>query len=309
LLSLPQTPVARFEDDQRDFERPGASVDQRYASSFADERARARPLSGAFATFQLHQAAGMVVVQLGVGVDEAAARLRIYAAVTDQQLTDVACSVVERRLQLSSPTTVDVAGNVVMWDLGSGSGISRQVRGHVSALVKGWGLADDHGDSVLYVVNELVDNAVDHGGGPLGVAVSRTRDGVEIAVVDGSSDPLTVQPYNPLARRGRGLQVVEALALSWGCVVHDLGKTVWAHVIDSAEASQSASVGGLSTTTPVPARLVPRQARSARLSVDPDGGLQGVARPSYRAYLGRAATPPAVGWAAEKRGEPCLTGH
>ena len=81
----------------------------------------------------------MVAVQLGVGVDEAVGRLRIYAAATDQWLTDVACSVVERRLQLSSPTTVDAAGNVVMWDLGSGFGVSRQARGHMSALVTAWG--------------------------------------------------------------------------------------------------------------------------------------------------------------------------
>ena len=59
---------------------------------------------------QLHQAEGMAAVQLGVGLDEAVARLRIYAAATDQWLTDVACSVVERRLQLSSPTTVRRSG-------------------------------------------------------------------------------------------------------------------------------------------------------------------------------------------------------
>ncbi len=172
----------------------------------------------------------MVAVQLGMGVDEAAARLRIYAAVTDQWLTDVACSVVERRLQLSSPTTVDVAGNVVMWDLGSGSGQSRQARGHMSALVTAWGLADDHVDSALYVMNELVDNAVDHGGGLLGGAVSREVNGAKISVLDGSPDPPIVRPHNPLAGRGRGLQVVEALALSWGYLVHDFGKTVWARI-------------------------------------------------------------------------------
>jgi hypothetical protein len=173
----------------------------------------------------------MVMVQLGVDIDEAAVRLRIYAAVTDQWLNDVACSIVERRLTLSSPTTVDVAGNVVLWDLGSALGVARTVRGHMSALLIGWGLADDHGDSALYVLNELVDNAVDHAGGPLGVALSRESDGVKIAVTDGFIDPPTMQLHNPLAKRGRGLQMVEAQALSWGYSVHDFGKTVWAHVI------------------------------------------------------------------------------
>jgi hypothetical protein len=172
----------------------------------------------------------MVAVQLGVGVNEAVARLCIYAALTDQWLIDVACSVVERRLQLSSPTTVDEAGNVVMWDLGSGSGVSRQARVHMSALVAGWGFDDDHRDSALYVLNELVDNAVDHGGGLLGVAVSREGHGVKVSVLDASTVPPIVRPHNPLAERGRGLQVVEALSLRWGYLVHDFGKAVWARL-------------------------------------------------------------------------------
>jgi hypothetical protein len=186
-----------------------------------------RPPS-AFLHPQLHQAEGMVAVQLGVSLGEAVARLRIYAALIDQQLTDVACSVVERRLQLSSPTIVDAAGNVVMWDLGSGLGVSRQARGHLSALLTAWGLAGDHGDSALNVMNELIENAVEHGGGLLGVAVSRDGHAVKVSVLDGSTEPPTVRPRNPLAARGRGLQIVDALALSWGYLVHDFGKTVWA---------------------------------------------------------------------------------
>jgi hypothetical protein len=62
------------------------------------------------------------------------------------------------------------------------------------------------------------------------VAVSREGNGVKVCVLDGSTDPPIVQPHNPLAGRGRGLQVVEALALRWGYLVHDLGKTVWARV-------------------------------------------------------------------------------
>lgn len=236
-------------------------MDQPYASSLADEWVQAQPLGGAFPSMQLNRATDMAAVQLGVGVDEALARLRIYAAATDRWLIDVACSVVERRVQLSSPTTVDVAGNVVLWDLGSDSDISRLVHGHVRALVTEWGLADDHGDCALYVVNELVNNAVDHAGGPLGVAVSRKRDGVEIAVVDGSSDPPAVQPHDPSARRYLGLQIVESLALSWGCFVHDLGKTVWAHVIHSAEAGRSAS--SRSRIRPYGSATDPRPRRAA----------------------------------------------
>jgi anti-sigma regulatory factor (Ser/Thr protein kinase) len=233
-LSLLQTLVARIEQDPRDLNNREHRVDKPYASPYTDERARAPDRPATFPGQQVHQATGMVMVQLGVDVNEAVVRLRIYAAVTDQWLTDVACSVVERRLTLSSPTTIDLAGNVVLWGLGSTPGVSRTVRGHMSALVAGWGLGDDHSDSALYVLNELVDNAVDHAGGPLGIAVRREPDGVKIAVTDGFMDPPTMQPHNPLARRGRGLQMVEAQALSWGYSVHDFGKTVWAHVTPHA---------------------------------------------------------------------------
>jgi len=179
---------------------------------------------------QLHQAEGMVAVQLGVGLDEAITRLGIYAAATDQWLIDVARSVVDRRLQLSSPTTVDAAGNVVMWDLAPGLGVPREVRRHMSALMTTWGLDDDQGDSAIYVISELVDNIIDHDGELLGVALSHEGNGVKVSVLDGSMDPPVVQPHNPLAGRGRGLQIMEALALSWGYRVHDFGKTVWARI-------------------------------------------------------------------------------
>jgi hypothetical protein len=48
---------------------------------------------------QVHQAAGMISVQLGVSPLEAVVRLRAYAYGHDKRLTDVARSVVERRLR------------------------------------------------------------------------------------------------------------------------------------------------------------------------------------------------------------------
>ena len=48
----------------------------------------------------LHQASGMVSVQLGIGVGEALVRLRAYAFTENRQLGDVAADVVARRLRL-----------------------------------------------------------------------------------------------------------------------------------------------------------------------------------------------------------------
>jgi hypothetical protein len=49
---------------------------------------------------QIHQAAGMVAVQLRIPVDEALARLRAHAYVTDRSVGDVATDIVLRRLRL-----------------------------------------------------------------------------------------------------------------------------------------------------------------------------------------------------------------
>jgi hypothetical protein len=56
---------------------------------------------GADFRFVVHNAAGMVAVQLGVGVSEALIRLRAYAFSHDRLLHDVALDVVGRTLRLS----------------------------------------------------------------------------------------------------------------------------------------------------------------------------------------------------------------
>jgi hypothetical protein len=50
---------------------------------------------------QVHQATGMMLVQLGVGAEAAFARLRAYAYAHDRRLGDVARDVVERRLRFA----------------------------------------------------------------------------------------------------------------------------------------------------------------------------------------------------------------
>jgi hypothetical protein len=50
---------------------------------------------------QVHQATGMILVQLGVNAEAAFARLRAYAYAHDRRLGDVARDVVERRLRFS----------------------------------------------------------------------------------------------------------------------------------------------------------------------------------------------------------------
>ncbi|TDE03131.1 ANTAR domain-containing protein [Jiangella asiatica] len=65
----------------------------------------------------VHQAAGMVSVQLGVGVDEALARLRAYAYVNGQRLVDVAAAVLARHLRLDSHDDNDVTAGIGITDI------------------------------------------------------------------------------------------------------------------------------------------------------------------------------------------------
>jgi len=58
--------------------------------------------AGASYRLEVHQATGMVSVQLGVSMEEAFLRLRAYAYAHERRLSDVADDVIARRLQLDS---------------------------------------------------------------------------------------------------------------------------------------------------------------------------------------------------------------
>jgi GAF domain/ANTAR domain len=68
------------------------------AGTLADELARSADLHGV-----VHQAAGMVAVQLGINVADALVRLRAHAFATGTPLQKVAEDVVDRRLRFDTP--------------------------------------------------------------------------------------------------------------------------------------------------------------------------------------------------------------
>jgi anti-sigma regulatory factor (Ser/Thr protein kinase) len=93
-------------------------------------------------------------------------------------------------------------------------------------------------DPACVVVSELVHNAVEHAGTPITLAVSRRRNGVSLAVSDGSRMvPRMAEPPPPRSRRdflvrGRGLRLVHLIAFRWGAMPTADGKVVWATVLD-----------------------------------------------------------------------------
>ncbi|WP_210414539.1 ANTAR domain-containing protein [Microlunatus elymi] len=59
----------------------------------------ADPLTS-YVSAEIHQASGMLMVQLGISIEAALARLRAYAFAEGRSLADVAHAVVERTLDL-----------------------------------------------------------------------------------------------------------------------------------------------------------------------------------------------------------------
>jgi anti-sigma regulatory factor (Ser/Thr protein kinase) len=108
--------------------------------------------------------------------------------------------------------------------------VGGQIRRHLRVLLTSWDLAVETVEDALLVVEELVANVVDHARTPFQLTVHLVGGVLRIAVRDRSERSPQVQPFDPHARRGRGLQLVATLSRNWGCDHHDVGKTVWAEL-------------------------------------------------------------------------------
>jgi hypothetical protein len=84
-------------------------------------------------------------------------------------------------------------------------------------------------EDILLVVSELVGNAMAHGGGVQGLAVTVDELALTVGVTDGeATPPVPLPPGDPARPGGHGLHVVELLSQTWGTTRHASGKTVWA---------------------------------------------------------------------------------
>jgi two-component sensor histidine kinase len=104
------------------------------------------------------------------------------------------------------------------------------LRMQLRCLVSVWELPEECTDRLLMIVNELVANAIDHARTTCDITVRRTRSLVRVLVADDSPLPPRMPPRDVTAARGRGLQMVRALANQWGWTARHRGKTVWAAV-------------------------------------------------------------------------------
>ena len=112
----------------------------------------------------------------------------------------------------------------------AGAGNASAARRWARTVIEGRWLAPS-ADVVCLVVSELVTNAVVHAEGLVQLSLTLDDDCVTVAVSDRGAGTVVKRHHDAAALGGRGLQIIETLAVTWGARTHpDQGKTVWATV-------------------------------------------------------------------------------
>jgi anti-sigma regulatory factor (Ser/Thr protein kinase) len=95
-------------------------------------------------------------------------------------------------------------------------------------VLRAWEAPHDLDDAAL-LVSELVSNVVDHAQTEalLTLELVLAGDWLRISVADGSAIRPVVRELRTERPRGRGLQLVEAIAARWGVEDHQGGKRIW----------------------------------------------------------------------------------
>lgn len=105
-------------------------------------------------------------------------------------------------------------------------------RGFAAQAAKSLGADPDAQETVVMLVSELVTNVVLHAGTSALVRVSDSGDFVRVKVTDGHpAAPLQRRRFGPMESTGRGMRLLEVLAVEHGTDPDDAvapqGKTVW----------------------------------------------------------------------------------
>ena len=121
----------------------------------------------------------------------------------------------------------------------------RQARVAVRRALASWGLAALASDAEL-MTSELVANAVEHGDGrAIGLTIRRfdgpgRRPGIACEVSDSSPVLPVARQAGPDDDRGRGLNIVAALATRSGIAASPEGKTAWFTLTGSTSPAHAA---------------------------------------------------------------------
>ncbi|WNB86931.1 response regulator [Cellulomonas sp. ATA003] len=110
----------------------------------------------------------------------------------------------------------------------------RESRRFLREILASWAMSEAE-DAAQLVVSELVTNAITHADSACRLRLSRTTGGLRVEVVDGGTGTPDPQPPSATGLHGRGMHIVDALAVAWGTELLDTGgKVVWAELPRSA---------------------------------------------------------------------------
>jgi serine phosphatase RsbU (regulator of sigma subunit) len=171
---------------------------------------------------QVESLVDLLAAQGDARLDDAADT--ILARMRPARGDDVALLMADYRGVAGSPRRGSAASMVVT-DLGSVA----EARHFTATSLRDWGL-DGTVDTAALLVSELVTNALLHTPGPAVLQLLPSRDGVRIEVSDPVAHGPEPQGRDLESEHGRGVMLVEALALRWGVDPHGAGKLVWAEV-------------------------------------------------------------------------------
>jgi anti-sigma regulatory factor (Ser/Thr protein kinase) len=115
---------------------------------------------------------------------------------------------------------------VVSQELGGTIAAVAEARGFVTGHLRRWGLESLVSDAEL-LTSELVTNAVLHATGNVKVTLAVAEGVAEIGVNDPSTNPPEQRPSTWRAEGGRGLRLVDLVALEWGVAPVAGGKQIW----------------------------------------------------------------------------------
>ncbi|GIF10730.1 ATP-binding protein [Actinoplanes teichomyceticus] len=122
------------------------------------------------------------------------------------------------------------AGLRVGLELQPVTGAARRARELITETCLRWDRPAVTGDACI-VATEMVNNVVAHARTPMRVLLARHGDTVSVAVRDGSPViPRFSGPVAATAYGGRGLLLIDAVSVRWGCLPLADGKVVWAHL-------------------------------------------------------------------------------
>ncbi len=119
-------------------------------------------------------------------------------------------------------------------------------RAHVREALQAWGL-DPLVDTATLLVSEITTNVLLHARTDFALAVERREGVVRIRVLDGSPRAATRRRYGLDAGTGRGLGLVETLAVAWGSEPAEApwAKSVWFDLDENATANDGFGEGAL----------------------------------------------------------------